>query len=205
MKFSPNTLIGILILFYAVGIIGMFTPYRDFFLALTPFHLMLSALLFFIGQTKWNWTFGIDAILIICLSFGAEWIGVHTGYLFGSYAYGPNLGYRFDGIPVLIGINWLMLTFGSASLVRSLQLKGTLAVVLGAVLMTGLDWLMEPVAIKSGFWHWKSAQIPVYNYICWFGLSLLFQLWIAKRKTASVNKVWSALFILMVVFFAILN
>lgn len=205
MKLSSNTIIGILILFYAVGVVGMFTPYRELFLALTPFHLGLSFVCFMLAHSKWSSNFILDIVLIFLVSFGAEWIGVHTGYLFGAYAYGPNLGVRFDGIPILIGVNWLMLSYGSASLVRALHVKGTFAVLFGALLMTGLDWLMEPVAVKSGFWHWKNGVIPLFNYVCWFGLSFLFQCWISYRKTAVVNKVWTALFILMVVFFAILN
>lgn len=205
MKLNSNAIIGILVLFYTVGIIGMFTPYRHLFLGLTPFHLSLSVVCFLLAQTKWNVSFIVDLVLIFGVSFAAEWVGVHTGYLFGSYHYGPNLGFKFDGIPLLIGINWLMLSFSSASLIRAFHFKGILAVILGAALMTSLDWLMEPVAIKSGFWSWKDGTIPLYNYICWFGLSLLIQIWIAYRKTAVVNKVWTVLFLLMVLFFAILN
>jgi putative membrane protein len=43
------------------------------------------------------------------------------------------------------------------------------------------DWLMEPVAVKLGFWTWLSLDIPVYNYVCWFivsaGLLVLFRKW----------------------------
>ena len=34
------------------------------------------------------------------------------------------------------------------------------------------DWFLEPLAIRLGFWKWD-GEIPVYNYICWFVISLL--------------------------------
>ena len=42
----------------------------------------------------------------------------------------------------------------------------------GALLASFFDWLMEPIAVKLGYWQWASETIPVYNYICWFLCSL---------------------------------
>lgn len=204
MKIQERTAIGILVLFYAVGIIGMQTSYRNFFLQLTPYHLLLSFVVFALSAKKQR-NLAIDMILIAGCAYLIEWIGVHKGWLFGNYGYGSNLGPKADGIPLVIALNWVMLVFGAASLVKRISLPQSIQIILGALLMTGLDFLMEPVAVKSGYWSWASGEIPWFNYSCWFVFSGLFQMWIYRRKSVQVNKVWSVLFILMAAFFAILN
>jgi putative membrane protein len=44
----------------------------------------------------------------------------------------------------------------------------------GASLAVLFDWLMEPVAIKLGFWTWGGdGSVPFYNYFCWLLISIL--------------------------------
>ena len=71
--------------------------------------------------------------------------------------------------------------------------------------MLGIDVLMEPVAIKSGFWSWRGGNIPLYNYICWLIVALFLQWVLFKLKKAETNKVYDTLLILMVLFFSFLN
>lgn len=51
----------------------------------------------------------------------------------------------------------------------------TMAVVAdAATLGAPFDWLMEPVAIRLGYWKWGGdGSIPLFNYACWFIVSLL--------------------------------
>ena len=66
------------------------------------------------------------------------------------------------------------------------------------------DYILEPVAIKLDYWQWTEGQIPVYNFICWMGVSYLLQ-WIYQRmKLAEVNKVAESLFLMMFIFFTLL-
>ena len=41
----------------------------------------------------------------------AEILGVNYGLIFGKYDYGDNLGLKLLGVPLLIGLNWVVLTF----------------------------------------------------------------------------------------------
>jgi putative membrane protein len=72
-----------------------------------------------------------------------------------------------------------------------------------ALLMTAMDWLMEPVAVSSDFWHWKNGIIPVYNFVCWFLVSLVTNWIFIKIGKPKVNNTSVALFILLVLFFTI--
>ena len=39
-----------------------------------------------------------------------EILGVQWGWIFGNYQYGDALGYKVLGVPLLIGVNWALLT-----------------------------------------------------------------------------------------------
>jgi putative membrane protein len=42
----------------------------------------------------------------------------------------------------------------------------------GALMATAFDWIMEPAAIKLGFWSWTGGEVPLLNYLTWFMVSL---------------------------------
>ena len=58
----------------------------------------------------------------------AETIGVNFGILFGDYEYGENLGFKIFGVPFLIGINWIVLTFITGSLSSLIFKKFSLSI-----------------------------------------------------------------------------
>jgi putative membrane protein len=193
-------------IFYLVGLVGMsLGPYRSFFSGLSFFHLLLSFGILLLGRKKHTTRFWIFIGLAFVTGMVVEWIGVHTGLLFGNYHYGSVLGPKLRGVPLIIGANWAMLSIVSASLIASLQLRFWLEVVSAAVLMVFLDFIMEPVAIKLGFWYWKGGLIPNYNYACWFGISLFLQYIYRKWHLNEQNNVALALFIYMTIFFVFLN
>ncbi|MEY3075160.1 MAG: hypothetical protein RJB25_798 [Bacteroidota bacterium] len=193
-------------IFYLVGIIGMSVgPYRSFFTGLSFFHLLLSFGILLLGRKKQTASLWAFIGLAFATGMLVEWIGIHTGILFGSYQYGNVLGPKLMGVPLIIGVNWAMLSIVSVSLLASLSLGFWIEVVLGALLMVFLDFLMEPVAVKLGFWYWKDGVIPAYNYVCWLGISLFLQFVYRKWRLNESNNVAVALFIYMTIFFTFLN
>ena len=112
---------------------------------------------------------------IFLVGFGAETIGVQTGHLFGTYAYGPNLGPKAMGVPFMIGLNWVMLTWACAGLVRPCVPNVLLSVFLSAGLMVLLDLLMEQAAPVLGFWSFAENKVPLRNYTDWFFTGLITQ------------------------------
>lgn len=173
--FSGNTPILILGIFHLVGIIGLISPYAENFKWLTPFHLMLCFVLLVGSQKKYDASFAAFLMLCYIVGFSAEWIGVHKGWLFGEYHYGKVLGPGIDQIPFLIGINWYLLSYGVGQWVAKLKANPWLSSVVGALIMTGIDYLIEPVAIRNDYWVWETATIPMTNYLGWFVVSLPLQ------------------------------
>lgn len=202
---KQNILLLILIIFYTVGLIGLHTGYRQSFLVLTPFNLLLSFGCLYLSFKDFSLKKQVDLILVAVAGYVIEWIGVHTSLLFGHYHYGTVLGTKLDAIPLIIGLNWVLLTFTSTAIVYKWQIPLLLKAGIAGAFMTALDWIIEPVAIRSGFWSWQNHTVPLYNYICWMIFSTLFCYWVLKRKTTEATKVSVGLFVIMVIFFAILN
>ena len=194
-----------LMIIYIVGAVGFVLPdLKAEFLPLSGVVLYLSSLVMVIAS-KNKTDFFLFMIIAFVVGFGAEAIGVNSGYLFGDYTYGTNLGPKFLGVSIVIGVLWGVLALASASLVNRFVSALGLKIILSSLLMLGVDVLMEPVAIKSGFWSWRDGSVPLFNYICWFLVALFLQWVLFKLKKAETNKVYDTLLILMVLFFSFLN
>jgi uncharacterized membrane protein len=128
-------------------------------------------------------------------------LGVHTGLIFGSYQYGPTLGLQLWQVPLLIGLNWLMLVYTTGHLLDLLRLPWLLKALLAAALMVGLDFFIEPVAVAFDFWSWQGGAIPVSNYAGWFGLSLLLQIYYQRAGFRKGNPVAPFVYLVQVLFF----
>src|SRR6218665_1929759 len=206
MKLSKiHLLLRLLIVIYAVGIIGLLTPIKQYIIPLTVYNLLLTFICFVLSLGKISGSRVFDILLIAVFGFTVEYIGVHTGYLFGDYHYGVSLGPKLYSIPVIMSVNWILLSFCSSAVVWNISRNNLVRAIVAAGLMTGLDFLIERVAGKMNFWYWKSNEIPMFNYLCWFGLSLAANYWIIQRKSVVKNQVTVGIFVILVVFFGILN
>jgi putative membrane protein len=207
LKVHRNTLlIAVLILFYTVGSVGTLSDtYRTHFLALSPYNLILSFAVAVLAIESKNNAQIFFFLICYLFSMSSEWIGTSTGYLFGTYDYGKNLGVTLYGVPLVIGLNWWILLMGVSSIGCYLRLNYPVSVIFGALLMTLVDLLIEPVAMKSDFWHWENGEIPFYNFVCWFVIAFILLLIKQKISKQEPNKVHAVLFVVIALFFSIQN
>ncbi len=159
-----------------------------------------------------------------CFAAGlaVEILGTSTGILFGDYSYGNVLGPGVKNVPLIIGINWfiiiyccgismstlfrrLAVTVGEENINQNKFLKMASVVFDGATLAAFFDWIMEPVAVKLGYWHWKNDEIPFFNYISWFIVSALLLLLFQQFRFNKSNKFAVNLLLIQVMFFLILR
>jgi putative membrane protein len=195
----------ILIIFYSVGIIGITIPATSaFFMSLTPFALILSVLLLIIFHTK----FEINSIgtffLIFVLGFVSEERGVNTGLIFGNYVYGDTLGLKLNNTPVIIGLNWLMMTYLTASVVENLKTNAVIKILSASTLMLAYDLVLEQLAPTLNMWSWQGNTIPLQNYAAWFVLAIIFQSILKVRKINVTNKLSPIVLAVQFLFFLIL-
>jgi putative membrane protein len=195
----------ILLILYVVGAVGMLMPStRAWFVQLSALNLAISFIALIASRKAKPLSFLVFLSIAFVIGIGVELIGVHTSYLFGSYYYGDSLGWKWYGVPLIIGLNWGILTVTSSAIIHRFQFNKHIEAILAAVLMVLFDYILEPVAIKLDYWQWTEGQIPVYNFICWLGVSYVLQ-WIYQRmKLAEVNKVAESLFLMMFIFFTLL-
>lgn len=201
----PATIV--LAVLYAVGVYGMNSEWRESFLSLTPLNLLLSliAALFFYEQKDKD--FLSFVIFTFLAGYLIEVIGVNTTYPFGEYDYGEVLGFKIFNTPPMIGVNWLLLVYASASFINRFLGDGPLLLksFIGGMILLLLDFLIEPVAIELGFWEWEAENIPLQNYISWFLIAFGMHIFCFKKIGQQTNKVALVLLILQFLFFGILN
>lgn len=167
--------VAIIIVFHVVGLFGfLIPPAQPYFVKLVPFHLLLMfAIIVFSynGDVKRLLLFVSGVFLC---GFLVEVLGVHTGKIFGNYYYGDTLGYKVAAVPLLMGINWVILIFSIGQMMKSIKIRHSiLASAIGAFALVGLDLFLEPVAMKFDYWHWDWHEIPVQNYVAWFIVSVI--------------------------------
>lgn len=198
--------IALLISMYSAGTIIIGGNLIENFVLLTPFNLLVSISLIFWNHEKWSKKLVLITILCFITGLSVEIIGANTGLIFGEYDYGKTLGLKIANVPLIIGINWLMLVYATAAVVNLFFEKWhfILKAIFSTLLMVGLDFFIEPVAMKYDFWNWANNVIPIENYIAWFVISFCL-LSITHRLTVIKNKTAIVLFAVQSLFFIILN
>lgn len=197
--------IALLLLFYVSGTIGLSTSYQDWFLAATPLTLVVSIALLLLNHEDWKPGFFLAAALAFLGGFFIEVAGVATGVIFGEYWYGATLGPKLFDVPLTIGLNWLLLVYCTGVITAATTWPRYLKAAVAALLMAGLDVLIEPVAMRLDFWDWAGGVVPLQNYLVWFGAAFVLLLAFHYLPFRKQNKVAFGLFIIQVVFFGILN
>ena len=126
----------------------------DLFLSLSPISLIFTFLIVVCSNIEVSYKSFATIIIIFFLSIISEIIGVNYGILFGSYYYGDNLGYSMYGVPLVIGLNWVVLTVSCGNITSYFFEKNKyLSIFFGSLLMLILDVIMEQVSGNIDFWY----------------------------------------------------
>lgn len=131
------------------------------------------------------------------VGLAAEAIGVRTGLPFGSYTYADTLGPDLLGVPVVVPLAWVMMSYpalvlgrrcagpvGSAG-PRRRSLPGVAApaavVAIGAWTLTAWDLLLDPQMVAAGHWTFADPApglpgthgVPLTNLAGWLLVSVV--------------------------------
>lgn len=174
---NPSITKGLILVFYLVGALGFMLPQsQQLFVQLTKWALVLNTLLLVLFHQSTIHTKGLLLLLFILIgSFFVEVAGVQSGLIFGQYRYGSGLGIKVLETPLLIGINWLMLTYVFVGATDQLPLNRMLKTFIGALGMLLYDLVLEQLAAPLEMWYWDGPGIPHQNYLAWFVLAFIFQ------------------------------
>jgi putative membrane protein len=203
---NTKKVIVFFIIFYSVGILGMLsTMLYPLFLKLIPFALLLSAgALLLFHDHKFTFKSIIIFISIFILGFVIEVIGVNMHLIFGHYNYGNSLGFKLFNTPVIIGINWFILVYASASVIEKFRIHAVLKIIISSGIMLFYDLILEQVAPKLDMWIWFNNEIPFKNYLAWFVIALGFHSIIKMGKIESKNRLAFIILTCQFTFFIVL-
>ena len=192
LDFNKKISIGIIWLFHLSGLVGLLYIDKNLFASLTPLNLFISSTLLFVNQKSLNKKEVVIVFLIFSIGMIAEILGVNYGLIFGKYDYGDNLGLKLLGVPLLIGLNWVVLTFICGSISNHFIKNKYLSIVVGIILMLLIDITLEPIAPTLDYWEFSGSIAPIQNYIGWAFTSLLtlsiYQFYYSSKEfTFSIN------------------
>ncbi len=193
---------ALVLLFHATGLVGLLYSHDPgFYLQFTPLTLLLSAALLAAFQPGRNAAFWQFCLAVGLLGFAAEVVGVHTGALFGHYAYGDALGPKWLDVPPLMALNWVIITYLAGGLARRLPLGELARTLVAALLMVGFDLCLELPAGRYDFWHWTGGVIPFRNFRDWFILACLAQMLFNRVRFTKANPLVPFLYAVQLLFF----
>lgn len=186
---------------YVMGCVWLLDPHtHQRALRFTPVALLTSTIiLLFFSEAKFTPRKIIVFAGIVIIGYLIEVVGVKTGLIFGQYAYGNSLGYKVFDTPLLIGINWLFVTYAAACTATLFTRSETLRIVYAVIIMLLYDVFLEMAAPKMDMWHWEGEVIPLRNYVVW-GITALFFLWLIRKNRIVTVNVMAMPFLLMQVF-----
>ena len=147
-------------------------------------------------------------VFVVGLLF--ESVGVATGWIYGYYHYTSELGPKFLGlVPYLIPVAWFMMSYPFFVIADRPVSSGwrrwqrVLAVaVVGGLVITAWDVVMDPIMISEGFWIRDKGGayfgIPLQNFWGWWltvFTTFALYLWLFRKgtKAAEAENDWQAL------------
>ncbi|MBN1368071.1 MAG: carotenoid biosynthesis protein [Dehalococcoidales bacterium] len=144
------------------------------------------------------WTLGYRrGTLLLSLAFSLgfffEVIGINTGTIFGGdYSYQIGASPVWLGVPLLVPVFWTAFIYAGYWLVSSLLIWSEigkpnrmdsgrgwliLAICLDGLAVVAIDFIMDPLQVKTGNWIWSNAGafygVPLGNFFGWFLVTII--------------------------------
>ncbi len=143
---------------------------------LSTFLIALPALLAFSRRFGFRRSaYSLSALSL--LGFGVELTGVVTGFPYGRFSYGDDLGPKVAGlVPYVLPVSWAPLVLGAVAATEPLSRmragrRGAGQVARATVLLVLFDAVLDPGAARLGFWTWPDGGayygVPLTNYAGW--------------------------------------
>lgn len=193
--------IFIIWLFNISGILGILSSNSEWFLKLTPINLSMYVVLIAWGLKDLSKRFLLAFFIPFLIGFITEYLGVNYGLIFGSYSYGDNLGIKLGGVPLMICVNWAVLTIITADISSILHKNIAVQSLLGGFTMMLLDIMIEVSAPRFDFWEFENNTIPLKNYVAWFIIGSIAHYLYRQINIKTNKKVSIHIFVAIIVFF----
>ncbi len=113
------------------------------------------------------------AALVFAIPYASEFVGVLTGVPYGSYRYMGMQPWLFGLVPIFILIAWIHIGYLSiATTTLGLGRSSLWLAPLDGLLAAAWDVMVDPLAVRAGFWVWLSPGglygVPLSNFFGWW-------------------------------------
>jgi len=159
-------------------------------------NVVLFAIPAFWATRRWlGWS---DAVLLWAalgiLAIALETFAIVTGFPYGHFGYSDLLGYRLFGYaPWIVFLAWTPLAIGAWAIASQLAVgrrQWAVRVLLTAIFLVGFDLVLDPGAVRLGFWKYEGGgefyRVPISNFLGWLVSgsigALLMEMFVAWRK-----------------------
>ncbi len=195
-----------LILSTALGFAGLaYEKSTGLFIAMSPFHLLFSAMILFWFQSKFKrpfWNFSVSSYFIITFILLLNYF---TAFPMGAIDYLPSLGLSVFSVPLVLPLLWLMIFYSAGIISARLPLPKILKAAAASVLILLMDLALEPAAEALDWWKWEQNQNLLPVYLTWLLLAFFLMLFFQLSHFRKSNKVAPLLFIIYLIFFTLIN
>lgn len=141
----------------------------------------------------WAWAGGLLAITVAAALI-VEGLSVHRAFPFGDLAYQPSLGPAILGVPVVVVLAWLSITYPTLLAAQRLSEERLTTAAIGAVALCAIDLLWDPLFTANGHVTWSHggwtvpglSPLPLQDPLGWLLVGFLLMLALDRlpRKTA---------------------
>jgi putative membrane protein len=105
--------------------------------------------------------------LLAAYAYGIEYVGVHTGWPYGSFEYVVDLGPIVGGVPAGLPVFFIPLVVNAYLLVVFLlgeRARNTAVRLLSVIaLVLTMDVVLDPGAVALQFWNYADPGVPVFG------------------------------------------
>lgn len=199
---KQKIIIGVLSIWYLVGIIGFHSDFFHVFSILTPLSMMLSFWALYATSKKSD-RLKLILLLIYFVGLSVEVIGINTGIPFGTYVYLEGLGSKIMGTPWIIGLNWVLLSWAAVQSASYFSIQNKLFKwAIAILIMLIIDLVMEPVAPDLRMWVFEGSGPGFMNYLGWALVSALVHGFMVREVDDHRNHTALAIIGLQIIFFS---
>lgn len=206
-RLSEFIILLLVLFFLTMGLVRILNPLtREESIRFTPHVILLclAAVLLFARPMGRRDIFIFLSVAV--LGFLIEAVGVNTGLVFGNYTYGATLGPGLFNTPFIIGANWLLMVYSSASMARIFRPgREPSTIFIATLLMLLCDIIIEPVAAGTGMWQFADATVPLHNYAGWTLVAFFLQVLIYRSGIDTRNTVAPLVLFFQFLFFLALR
>ena len=102
-----------------------------------------------------------------------------------TYTYGDFL-IKIFGAPLAIGLGWAVIIYTAMATVERLGAAQKAMPFMAALLALNIDFSMDPVAVREGFWTWGKNGlwfgVPLGNFFAWFIVVFSFSYFVYRLR-----------------------